>query len=110
MAQQPGMHQIMKNNAFTRRSFLKSSLMTAAACSLPARSWSQVVGSNSDVRVAVVGVNSRGVSHLNEFKKMEGVRVAALCDVDSDVLDRRAQGIEGVQKFQDLRKLLESKE
>ena len=67
--------------------------MTAAACSLPARSWSQVNGSNSDVRVAVVGVNGRGQSHIGEYKKMEGARVVALCDVDMDVLDKRAQGI-----------------
>ena len=84
--------------------------MTAAACSLSPRSWSQVLGSNSDVRVAVVGVNGRGQSHIGEFKKMDGVRVVGLCDVDLDVLDRRAKGIEGVQKFQDIRKLLESKE
>jgi predicted dehydrogenase len=84
--------------------------MTAAACSFTARSWSQVAGSNSDVRVAVVGVNGRGQSHIGEFKKMDGVRVVGLCDVDLDVLDKRAQGIEGVQKIQDIRKLLESKE
>jgi len=84
--------------------------MTAAACSLAPRSWAQVQGSNSDVRVAVVGVNGRGQSHLSEFKKLEGVRVVALCDVDLAVLDRRAQGVEGAQKFQDIRKLLESKE
>src|ERR1051325_1835739 len=100
----------MKKKSFPRRSFLKSSLMTAAACSFSARSWSQVAGSNSDVRVAVVGVNGRGAAHMDEFRKVEGVRVVGLCDVDANVLDRRARTIEGVQKFQDIRKLLENKE
>jgi predicted dehydrogenase len=62
------------------------------------------------VRIAVVGINGRGGSHISEFKKMDGVRIVGLCDVDLDVLDRKAKGIEGVQKFQDLRKLLASKE
>src|ERR1041384_67869 len=91
-------------------SFLKNSFMTAAACSLSPRSWSQVAGSNSDVRVACVGINGRGRAHMDEFKKMDGVRIAGLCDVDMRVLDQRAKGIVGVQKFQDIRKLLESKE
>ena len=100
----------MKNNSLTRRTFLKSSFMTAAACSLSPRSWSQVAGSNEDVRVAVVGVNDRGMSHVDAFKKMQGARLVGLCDVDMNVLDRRARGLEGIQKFQDIRKLLESKE
>jgi predicted dehydrogenase len=94
----------------SRRNFLKSSLVTAAACSLAPRSWAQVAGANDDIRVAVVGINGRGSGHINEFRKMKGVRVAALCDIDLNVLDRRAQGIEGVKKYQDIRRLLEDKE
>ena len=100
----------MKSTSFTRRTFLKSSFMTAAACSLSPRSWSQVAGSNDDVRVAVVGVNGRGMSHVDAFTKMQGARLVGMCDVDMKVLDRRAQGLDGIKKFQDIRKLLESKE
>ena len=57
--------------ALTRRSFLKSSLAGAAACTLSPRSWSQVVGANDVVRVAIVGLNGRGESHINEFGKMQ---------------------------------------
>jgi predicted dehydrogenase len=96
--------------ALSRRGFLKTSLTGAAACSLSPRSWSQVIGANSDIRMAVVGLNGRGGSHIGEFSKMKGVRLAALCDVDLDVLNGRARSLEGVQKFQDVRKLLESKE
>jgi predicted dehydrogenase len=96
--------------ALSRRSFLKTSLAGAAACSLSPRSWSQVRGANGDIRMAVVGINGRGESHISEFSKMNGVRLAALCDVDLDVLERRARNLNGVQKYQDVRKLLESKE
>src|SRR5881409_2840160 len=96
--------------SFSRRSFLKSSLAGAAACALSPRSWSQVVGANDLIRVAVVGINGRGGSHISELGKIQGARVVALCDVDFNVLERRAQNLEGVQKYRDVRKLLENKE
>ncbi len=93
-----------------RRTFLKKSLVLAAGASLAPRSWTQVAGANGDVRVAVVGLNGRGGSHLSEFGRLPGVRVAAVCDVDQRVLDSRAEKLPGVAKYQDLRRLLESKE
>jgi predicted dehydrogenase len=98
-------------HSIPRRSFLKTALAGAAgACSLSPQSWAQVLGANSDVRVAVVGINDRGGTHISEFQKLPGVRLVALCDVDLDVLDRRAREIAGVQKYQDIRKLLENKD
>jgi predicted dehydrogenase len=99
--------------SLNRRHFIKSTALTAAAFSLPARSWSQIDGSNSDVRVAVVGFGQRGQSHINGFSKLSGVRVTALCDVDTKILDRevdrfKKQG-KDVERHVDVRKLLESK-
>src|SRR5438132_3808057 len=96
--------------AISRRSFLKTSVAGAAAWSLSPRSWSQVVGANDNIRVAVVGINGRGGSHIDEFSKIKCVRVAALCDVDRDVLEHRARNLEGVRKYQDVRKLLENQD
>jgi len=45
--------QIMKT--MNRRSFLKSTALTAAAVSLPASSWARLPGANDEIRVAVVG-------------------------------------------------------
>jgi predicted dehydrogenase len=99
--------------ALTRRSFLKKAALAAGAVSLPARSWSQVSGANSDVRVAVIGFNSRGKDHLKEWAKVPGVRVTALCDVDRNVLDpevkKRGDKGQTVDGYTDIRKLLESK-
>jgi predicted dehydrogenase len=72
--------------------------------------FSRVLGANADVRVAVVGLNGRGESHIEAFSKMAGVRLAALCDVDLQVLERRAQKFDGIKKYQDVRQLLEDKE
>jgi predicted dehydrogenase len=72
----------------SRRSFLKSSVLLAGATALTARSWAQVKGANSDVRVAVIGINGRGKNHLGSLAKISGVRVVALCDPDTAVLEK----------------------
>src|SRR5690606_27510058 len=69
---------IMTQPTLSRRSFLKASAVVAAG--LSARSWGRVVGANSDIRVAVVGLNNHGRVHLKRFREVEGVRIAAICD------------------------------
>lgn len=99
--------------SLNRRSFLKSTALTAAAFSLPARSWSQVEGSNSDVRMAVIGCGGRGSNHISEWAKMSGVRLTALCDVDSSHGRQHADQLKkqnkNVEVFTDIRKLLDNK-
>ncbi len=92
-----------------RRTFLKSTAFTTTAVAFSARSWSQVAGANSDVRVAVVGFNGRGGNHISDLQKIPGVRLTALCDADENVLARGAKKHEGVETYTDVRKLLESK-
>ena len=69
-----------------------------------------MLSANDTVNLAVVGLNGRGGPHLGEFGKLDKVRIAGLCDVDLKVLDNRAQQIEGVKKFQDVRELLDDKD
>lgn len=67
------------------------------------------------IRVAVLGVHGRGMSHVSEIMKLsetEGVELAAICDPDLEVLQKRAGEIQAkygktVQTFQDFRKLYE---
>jgi predicted dehydrogenase len=108
----------MKN--LNRRTFLKSSVLTVAAagtwplisgCQTRGRT-ARVRGANEDIRVAVVGFNGRGKSHIGDLRELKGVRLVALCDVDKDVLDKgvqalRAKGDE-VTGYQDIRHLLEN--
>lgn len=93
-----------------RRAFLQTSALVVAGTALSPRSWSQVSGANNDIRVAVVGINGRGGGHIDEFNRISGVRVTALCDVDRRVLDARAAKLPGVATYQDIRRLLESRE
>lgn len=107
------------NPNVSRRQFLASAALVAGGlavpgCSTPgstALSGKRILGANGDVRVAVVGFNSRGMDHINGFTKLKGVRLVGLCDCDRTVLDKgatelAAKGIQ-VEKFTDVRKLLE---
>ena len=98
----------------TRRQFVKRSIAAEVGLAWAA-STAGVLGANDDIRVAVVGINGRGGSHISGFGEMKGVRVVAFCDVDQKVLAGRAQAFEKkyskkVETYTDIRKLLESKE
>jgi predicted dehydrogenase len=102
------------NQQFTRRSFLRGTIVAGAALSLPARLYASVDGANSDIRIGVIGFNGRGQDHISGLLKCKGVRLTALCDVDQRVLDKGKAQLEKkgqqVQTYTDLRKMLESKE
>lgn len=94
----------------SRRTFLKTSALAAAGALLPSRAWAGILGANGDVRVAVIGLNGRGQSHLESLARIAGVRVVAICDVDTAVLDRVKPKVNGgnVRTYTDIRKLLEA--
>jgi predicted dehydrogenase len=76
----------------SRRAFLKTASVAAAGAALRPRSWAQVAGANSDVRLGIVGFNNRGKDIITkELVKVAGARITALCDVDSAVLDGMAK-------------------
>ena len=98
-----------------RRDFLKrcagaSALAGVSILANPRR----VFGANERVRVAVVGLHGQGWAHVENYLKLKDVELAALCDVDDNVMADRLKALEkkGVAKpatFVDLRKLLEDK-
>lgn len=105
-----------------RRTFIKQSLLsTAVLATLPActttasrktaASRARVVGANEAIRVAVVGFGGRGGNHIEGFRELKGVRLAALCDVDRTILDKELRKSkekgEDVQGFTDIRDMLE---
>jgi predicted dehydrogenase len=104
-------------NSITRRSFLKSTALGTAAVGLSPRSWAQVAGANEDIRVAVIGFNGQGGGHISTLlglrEKGAHVRITALCDADSRVLEGGANKLAAagstVETYTDIRKLLESK-
>ncbi len=108
-------------NNWTRKEFLKTTLVggAAAVAAGHTRVYGQVAptpgSANGDIRVAVVGINAQGAGHLRDYcGKLKGARAVAICDVDSEVLAKRAAECDKagykVATYGDYRKLLESKE
>ena len=97
-------------NKQTRRNFLKTSLYTGATVAWTAKSWAQVKGANDTLRCATVGFRGRGNSHISSINNMQkreqGVKLTALCDVDSKVMEAGAKK-HGVKGYQDIREMLE---
>src|SRR5712692_10435705 len=97
----------------TRRAFLKTAAKTTAAASAftgltfltrPQR----VFGANDRVRVAVCGLRGRGKDHLDAFARVPNVEIAALCDVDETVLNKRRREVTGSPRtVVDVRRLLD---
>jgi predicted dehydrogenase len=104
-----------EKKSVSRRSFVRTTAVGAAAAfAAPTIIPSSAFGSNAKVAVAVLGVNGRGTNHIEGFTRLPEVEVAALCDPDLVVLDKRAAEFEKknskkVNKYQDLRKVFQDK-
>ena len=62
----------------TRRAFLAASAAGVAALGVRCTSGPGVRGANSDIRLGFIGVRGKGSDHYNYFKKIPGVRFAAV--------------------------------
>ncbi len=102
----------------TRRNFLSKSITVAAATGLfsafpqtVSGSWK---GANEKLVAGVIGINGMGFADLQAFLKQPNTECSAICDVDENVLNKRAADIEKIQGkkpalYKDFRKLLEDK-
>ena len=108
-------------NNFSRREFVKTTLAAGAAAlagGAPFLARSRAV--NEEIRIGVIGIGStvkiggKGKADIRDWRKIPGVRVVALCDVDANILRAEVEQFkkwgESVATFSDLRKLLESKD
>jgi len=99
----------------TRKEFLQSSLTVAGAALLARPRLAAAIAApgspNGDVRVAIVGCGWKGGSHIDDFRQLPGVKVAAICDVDRNLLAQRAADFakrgEKVTTQVDLRRVLD---
>jgi predicted dehydrogenase len=111
---------------FNRREFFKHSAAISAALAAweaeaPLRaaepkptSASRAAGPNDVLRVAVVGVRGRGMSHVGGFNNANGCEVVTVCDCDEAVIGAAMKAVEGKRKVapkfeQDIRKVIEDK-
>lgn len=105
----------------TRRNFIKKAGGGAAALSVggiytgfSAKSYSRIKGANERVRVAMMGVHSRGLALSYNYAKLPDCEIAYVCDVDSRAADKCISKVEEIQQSRpktepDFRKALEDK-
>ena len=101
-----------------RRNFLRVGVGAATFLSAATRLRAQ--GANDAIRLAIVGMGSKvkiggmGRNDMRACRTVPGVRIAAICDVDSVnlgyALDECAKHNEKPETFADYRKLLERKD
>src|SRR6185436_6283824 len=86
----------------SRRQFLANSSFIAASAAFASRA------------VAVPGVRGRGMDHVKALLALKGVEIAAVCDVNENIIGKAMKAIEEKQGkkpayVQDFRKLVEDK-
>jgi predicted dehydrogenase len=98
--------------SISRRRFIAQAVLSGTTFAIPAVARGQAAA--GEVRIGVIGVNGRGHALANEVLKCKGARLAAVCDCDAAVLERRAEEYSKagakLSKFADFRKLCESPE
>lgn len=104
----------------TRRRFLEDTLLAAAATAVaPAAATAlqpqRRIGANDKVRVAIIGINGQGKSHVSSLLGLPDVEIAAICDADTATFAPVLKMIADKARpapatYQDIRKLLEVKD
>lgn len=109
----------------SRRQFLQQSTNLAAGAMLPAETLAATATGSTfsaadTLSVALIGCNSMGWADLSSMLKHPGVRCVGLCDVDQNVLTRRAGDLEKIPTqassntkavlYSDFRRVLDNKD
>ncbi len=106
-----------------RRDFIKKSAIASAGIAIggigfSAKSYTSIIGANERINVAVIGLRSQGVAHINSYcslKTDKNVWLTTLCDVDEQFFAERSKtvqektGIRPVTEW-DMRKVFDNKE
>lgn len=94
----------------SRRSFLQGLSVAGSALALPAQSYARLLGANSKLRLASVGVGGKGWSDLTGVAASEHVQVVALCDIDErpQFMGRAAEKYPSAKRFSDWRRVLDA--
>ncbi len=106
-----------------RRTFLKHSSLFAGGLVFSSSdnktfaAFQRRLAASDQLNIAAIGINGMGWSNVKAALKVPGVNLVALCDVDKNVLDKRADeaskwnpSAPAIKKYSDYRQLLEQKD
>ena len=120
----------MSNRNNSRRSFIRTAAGKAVVAAVTPSAFAlaetpkiilpsaQAIGANERIRIAVLGINGRGMNHIEEvmaLSKNSNVEVVALSDPDMNILKQRAAEFEKkygkkIRIEQDFRKIYDDKD
>ncbi|GAB3915637.1 Gfo/Idh/MocA family protein [Larkinella terrae] len=112
----------MQSSNKSRREFIKKTVAGTTALSLGGilpgfspKSYGNILGANERIKVAVMGVNSRGFALASNFALQKNCEVIHICDVDSRAADKAIATVADLQKSRpkatpDFRNALEDKD
>lgn len=98
----------------SRRNFIRDAGLTASGIAVLPNVMSSCAPSDKVV-VALIGCKGMGFNDLSAFLKQPGVVCAAMCDVDSNILNQRAAEVEKLtgkrpELYEDFRKVIDRKD
>lgn len=105
----------------SRRRFLEDSVALLAVSAVPGAAiaanparGNRYVSPNEKIRVACIGINGRGMNHVDSYLGMDDVELVAICDPDSATFAKALKAADKAGKrapatVVDIRKLLEDK-
>jgi hypothetical protein len=106
----------MKNREFSRRHFLKQTMMLSAIAAITPgvlmgmrKGDIKLAGPNERVNLACIGIGNRGAEIIRDLYKTGLVNIIALCDVDMGAPHTLAilKEFPDVPRFQDFRKMFD---
>ena len=101
-----------------RRDFLKTGAKVAAATAVTGTLRALgaprgVNGADDRVRVGIVGLRGRGENHIQSYGALPNVEIAALCDIDDNVMNQRLAQVQKMgfqpKTYADVREMLDNK-
>jgi len=106
----------MTKKHLTRRQVIRTAAVGAAGLavsSMTPRAHGRL-GINDRIRIAIVGLNGRGKTHIKSFSQIPGVNIAYLVDVDSRLFGPRIKMVEELtgetpEVAKDIRKILDDR-
>lgn len=103
----------------SRREFLNNSTKLAAAAGLGGLAYTPLQARHSQnaadkITIALIGARGMGFGDLQNALKIPGIECVALCDIDDEVLKRRAADVEKIQGkapklYKDYRQVMDDK-
>jgi predicted dehydrogenase len=105
-----------------RRDFIKKAAVSSAGISIgstamgfSAKSYKNIIGANDKIRLAAIGLNSRGTSMVATIAMQKNAEVSCVCDVDSRTMPKAIAAVMKAGQTttpaseKDCRKVLEDK-